>query len=203
MIRWLNILWFALQARWSGKSKISPGAKIKFPKHLSIGRKVIIRTGAIVDAPGRCTLQLGDEVNLNQGVYLGAFGSHFIVGDRTQFNRNALVDGRGSVRIGKDVLVGPGAQLISYQHRFADRDQPINRQGLDLKEIVVEDDVWIGAGAIVLAGVTLGRGSIVGAGAVVTKSCPPFSILGGVPARVIGQRGADGDAPSVSEGPAA
>ena len=54
-----------------------------------------------------------------------------------KFNRNALVDGRGSVRIGKDVLVGPGAQLISYQHRFADLDQPINRQGLDLKEIAL------------------------------------------------------------------
>lgn len=189
MKRWILLLMLAIRARLAGKSKISLGARIKFPKHLVLGRKVIVRTGSVIDAPGHCPLVLGDQVNINQGVYLGAFGKHFTVGDRTQFNRNAVVDGRGSIRIGCDVLVGPGAQLISYQHRFADRAQPINRQGLELKEIVIEDDVWIGAGAIVLAGVHLGRGCIVGAGAVVTKSFPAYSILGGVPARVIGERG--------------
>lgn len=189
MKRWLSLLLFSIKARLNGRSKISLGARIKFPRHLSIGRRVIIRSGAVIDAPGNCVLILGDQVNLNQGVYLGAFGTQFKVGARTQFNRNAVADGRGGMTIGEDVLIGPGAQLISYQHRFADPEVPINRQGLSLAEITVEDDVWIGAGATVLAGVRIGRGSIVGAGAVVTKSCPPFSILGGVPARIIGQRG--------------
>lgn len=189
MWRWLMLFMFALRARLRQQTKVSLAASIKFPRHLTLGRGCIIRTGVVIDAPGRCRLTLGERVELNRGVYLGAFGDRFEVGDRTQFNRNALVDGRGSIRIGCDVLVGPYAQLISYSHHFARRDVPINRQGLGVAEIVVEDDVWIGAGAIVLAGVTLGRGCVVGAGAVVTRSCPPYAILAGVPARVIGYRG--------------
>ena len=189
MIRWLALFAFALQARIRLRSKISLAATIKFPAFVRLGRGCIVRTGAVIDAPGPALLVLGDGVQLNRGVYLGAFGKHFMVGARTQFNRNALVDGRGSINIGSDVLIGPGAQLISYQHRFESREVPINQQGLKTGEIVIEDDVWIGAGAIVLAGITIGRGSFVGAGAVVTRSCPPYSILGGVPARVIGNRG--------------
>lgn len=189
MGRWLSLLWFALHARLHLRAKVSLAASIKFPRHVSLGPGCIICSGAVIDAPGPGRLLLGDRVQVNRGVYLGAFGERFDVGDRTTFNRGALVDGRGSIRIGSDVLVGPYAQLISYQHRFADRSMPINIQGFELAEIVIEDDVWIGAGAIVLAGVTIGRGAIVAAGAVVTSSCPPYSILAGVPARVIGQRG--------------
>jgi acetyltransferase-like isoleucine patch superfamily enzyme len=189
MIRWLMLLAFAFKARIRQRSKVSLAATIKFPAFVRLGHGCIVRTGAIIDAPGPGLLELGDKVQLNRGVYLGAFGKHFSVGARTQFNRNALVDGRGSIRIGNDVLVGPGAQLISYQHRFESLEVSINQQGLEAGEIVIEDDVWIGAGAIVLAGITIGRGSVVGAGAVVTRSCPPYSILGGIPARIIGERG--------------
>lgn len=189
MKRWFILLLFAFRQRLAQRCKVSLAATIKFPANVRLGRRCIIRTGVVIDAPGPAVLTLGDDVQLNRGVYLGAFGSHFNIGARTQFNRNALVDGRGSITIGEDVLVGPYAQLISYQHRFAAVDLPINQQGLDAREIVIENDVWIGAGAIILAGITVGHGSIVGAGAVVTRSCPPYSILGGVPAKVIGRRG--------------
>ena len=198
MGRWLSLLFFALYARLRLGAKVSLAASIKFPRHLVLGRRCMIRAGVVIDAPGRCKLTLGDGVELNRGVYLGAFGERFEVGARTQFNRHALVDGRGSIRIGADVLVGPHAQLITYQHRFASRELAINRQGLATAEIVVEDDVWIGAGAIVLAGVTLGRGAVVGAGAVVTRSCAPYAILAGVPARQIGERGRDNAAPGAA-----
>lgn len=190
MGRWLKLLLFALNARIRLQAKVSLAATIKFPSNIALGRQCIICTGCSIDAPGPAKLVIGDRVHINRGVYLGAFGEHFEIGEGTQFNRNALIDGRGSVRIGRNVLVGPNAQLISYQHRFSDRATPINKQGFDLAEIVIGDDVWIGAGAIVLAGVSIGHGSVVGAGAVVTSSCPPYSILGGVPARIIGERGA-------------
>lgn len=199
MTRWLALFLFALKARLRLRAKISLAASIKFPAFVRLGQRCILRTGVVIDAPGPGLLALGDGVQLNRGVYLGAFGERFEVGARTQFNRNALVDGRGSIRIGSDVLVGPGAQLISYQHNFDRTDIPINCQGMEGREIVIDDDVWIGAGAIVLAGVHVGRGSIVGAGAVVTRSCPPFSIVAGVPARVIGTRGKDRGVPNSAE----
>ncbi len=173
MTRWLFLFLFAVAERIRRKSKISLAAYIKSPKFLRMGSRCAILSGCMIDAPGPSMLVLGNQVSLNRNVYLGAFGKSFEVGDRTQFNRNAYVDGRGSVRIGRDVLIGPYAKLISYQHRFSDIDRPMIDQGIDLAEIVVEDDVWIGAGAVVLAGVTIGHGSIVGAGAVVTRSCPP------------------------------
>jgi acetyltransferase-like isoleucine patch superfamily enzyme len=200
MIRWLSLLLFALKAKLRLRAKVSLAASIKFPRFVRLGHRCILRTGVIIDAPGPNPLVLGDDVQLNRGVYLGAFGDHFEVGPRTQFNRNALVDGRGSVRIGSDVMVGPGAQIISYTHKFDRLDVPIWSQGMEGREIVIGDDVWIGAGAIVLAGVQVGRGSIVGAGAVVTRSCPPLSILAGVPARVIGTRGKEPASPE-SAGP--
>lgn len=194
MMRWLSLLLFVIKAKLSLRAKISLTASIKFPSFVRIGHRCIVRSGVVIDAPGPSLLVLGEDVQLNRGVYLGAFGDHFIVGSRTQFNRNALADGRGSIRIGSDVLIGPGAQLISYEHRFDRLDLPIYRQGMEGHEIVVEDDVWIGAGAIILSGVRIGRGSVVGAGAVVTRSCPPLSVIAGVPARTLRTRADQGAA---------
>jgi galactoside O-acetyltransferase len=189
MVRWLRFFLFVLSAYLRLKSSISLAAKIKFPKFVVIGRRCKIRPGCFVDAPGPEAIIIGDEVNLNRNVYLGAFGGSLTIGDRTQLNRGASIDSRGAVYIGRDVLIGPGVKLIAYQHRFDDKDVPVNRQGFVLDGIRIEDDVWIGANAVILAGVTLGKGSIVGAGAVVNRSFPAFSIVAGVPARVIGERG--------------
>lgn len=189
MFRWFRFLFFVISARRRLRSHVALTAKIKFPDFVSLGEKCFIRPGCFIDAPGPGKVILGNEINMNRNVYLGAFGNSITIGDRTQLNRGASIDGRGPVELGCDVLVGPGAQIIAYQHRFADKRVPINRQGFAAETITVEDDVWIGANATILAGVRIGRGSVVGAGAVVTKSCPPYSILGGVPARIIGQRG--------------
>lgn len=195
MKRWFSLLRFALRARLQGNSTVSLGANIKHPRNVRLGCGCKIRTGCIIDAPDNLAcVVLGDAVDLNRGVYLGAFG-RLEIGDRTSINRNAAIDARGTVTIGKDVLIGPRAHLIAYRHVFASREQPINTQGMLPGNVTIEDDVWIGAGAIVLEGVVIGRGSVVGAGAVVTTSCAPYSILAGVPARVIGSRGEPAAAP--------
>jgi acetyltransferase-like isoleucine patch superfamily enzyme len=99
--------------------------------------------------------------------------------------------GHAGIRIGRDVLLANDVQLICGNHTFARRDVPIRAQPPAGQPIVVEDDVWLGASAIVLGGVTIGQGSVVGAGSVVTRSLPPYSIARGVPAQVVGVRGED------------
>ena len=94
----------------------------------------------------------------------------------------------GGIEIGDDTLIGPGCTLWSVNHRYQDASVPIRWQGYDAQPIVVGRDCWIAARAIVLAGVHIGDGSVVAAGAVVNRTCAPGSILAGVPAKVIGRR---------------
>ena len=93
---------------------------------------------------------------------------------------------------GNNIIVGPGLTMVSGNHNFKKVGIPIidNHEKLPENEadIIVEDDVWIGANVTVLMGVNIGRGSVVAAGAVLTKSVPPYCIVGGVPAKVIGIR---------------
>lgn len=106
-------------------------------------------------------------------------------------NHGVDITAWGRIEIGDDVLIGPGAVLHSGDHEMRDPDVPVRKQGIRTGRIVVEDDVWIGAHSVVLRDVRLGRGCVVAAGAVVTHDVPPYAIVGGVPARVIGSRGAE------------
>jgi acetyltransferase-like isoleucine patch superfamily enzyme len=87
------------------------------------------------------------------------------------------------------VLLANDVQLVCGNHTFARRDIPIRSQPTVERPIVIGDDVWLGASAIVLGGVTVGNGSVVAAGAVVTRDLPPYSIARGVPAEIVGVRG--------------
>jgi acetyltransferase-like isoleucine patch superfamily enzyme len=104
------------------------------------------------------------------------------LGSRIDIGEYTHIRASGGVTIGDRVLVAAGAVITSREHPAA-----LPRFGVVADApVVIEDDVWIGAGAIVLPGVTIGRGAIVGAGAVVTGAVAPFTIVGGVPARMIG-----------------
>ena len=93
--------------------------------------------------------------------------------------------GQGGIHVGDNVLFGPRVQVLAVDHVFTDTTKPIMQQGITARGIRIEDNCWIGAGAIVLDGVTIGRGACIGAGAVVTASVPAHSLAVGVPARVI------------------
>lgn len=90
--------------------------------------------------------------------------------------------------IGDNVRIAAQVVIIPMNHIYEDPDTPIWKQGIRAKGIKIEDDVWIGAGAKILDGVTIGKGSVIGAGAVVTDDIPPYSVAVGVPARVIKKR---------------
>lgn len=106
------------------------------------------------------------------------------------FNQNVLIDAcSGFIKLGNNVIIGPNSVLRAANHIFTDLDKPIRYQGHSGGKIIIEDDCWLGANVIVLKDVTVGKGSVIGAGAIVTKDIPPLSIAVGVPARVIGHRG--------------
>lgn len=190
-MRTLSKLRFVLAQRIRG-SRVSFFCYIKNPAQIELGARVKIHSHSALDASSTGSILLAAGVTLNRYAYITASRGGVRIGEGSEINHFALINGAGGVVIGRGVLIGPGAQLISYQHRYSARDAPIAVQGYRYEPIVVEDDVWIGGNAIILAGVTIGRGSVVGAGAVVTKSCAPYSVLAGVPARVIKSRGATG-----------
>ena len=96
--------------------------------------------------------------------------------------------GKGSIKIGDNVLIGPNVVLRSCNHSFANLDEPIIKQGMIEGEIVIEDNVWIGSNCVILPKCKIGEGSIVAAGAVVTSDVESFTIVGGVPAKFIKRR---------------
>lgn len=150
----------------------------------------------------RCNAELGDRVFLAQGasfacdqLQIGArsyVATGCVLRDRVTIGEdctlNPYVVLAGRVRLGDGVRVASFAALYGFNHRFDDLDTPIWLQGLDEKGIVVEDDVWIGTHVVVTDGVTIGAHSVIAAGAVVTRDVPPWSVVGGVPARVIRNR---------------
>ena len=110
------------------------------------------------------------------------------VGRNSTLNEWVYIVGVGGVTIGEGVRIAARCSFLSDNHVFASPDVPIYKQGWDPKPIVIEDEVWMGVNATVLAGVRIGRGAVVAAGAVVAKDVPEFAIVGGVPAKVISWR---------------
>jgi len=113
---------------------------------------------------------------------------NLVMGDGVCINDDAWINAVGGVTIGNNVLIGPKVVVHSANHKFSDAEKPISEQGHTLKAVTIEDDVWIGASSVILAGVTIGKGAVVGAGSIVNKNVEAYSIVVGNPVRVIGRR---------------
>ena len=113
------------------------------------------------------------------------------VGDRVAM-KEVQLNAKGGITIGADCLIASGVKIWSINHKFGDPTTPISRQGYDEGPVTIYEDVWIASHAIILPSVTIGRGAVVSAGAVVTKDVPSMAIVAGVPAKIIGWRGSDG-----------
>jgi maltose O-acetyltransferase len=92
---------------------------------------------------------------------------------------------KGKIIIGNNVMMAPNVGIIAANHRFDRTDIPMKLQGIEENCVIIEDDVWIGYGAYILSGVKVGKGSIIAAEVVVTRNVPDYSIVGGIPAKVI------------------
>jgi len=164
-----------LRWRWRFKefgwrSRLEKCDMLTNPKMISIGRKVRIWKGSQIEA-------LGDKNGKSPKI---------IIGDGTGIHMNFHCGAAESVTIGKNVLIASRVYITDHDHKFDDPKIPPRRcSELISKPVVIEDGVWLGEGCVILKGVTVHRRAVVGANAVVTKDVPPFTVVGGVPARII------------------
>lgn len=134
-------------------------------------------------------IKIGYDVFIHQGAILKTYGGEIIIGNNVAINPYVIIYGmNGGVRIGSNVMIAAQSMIIPSNHNFKSLDTPMCAQGVTSIGITIEDDVWIGAGAKILDGVKVGRGSVIAAGAVVTSDVIAYSIAAGVPARIIGSR---------------
>lgn len=133
-------------------------------------------------------ISLGEETRVERGAILWAFGGLIRTGRNVFLGPYVTIYGHGGVEIGDQTLVSMHATILSSNHGTAGRDREIRHQPDILLPTKIGRDCWIGANAVILGGVTIGDGSVVGAGAVVTKDLPAYSVAMGVPAKVVRTR---------------
>jgi acetyltransferase-like isoleucine patch superfamily enzyme len=151
-----------------------------------IADAVRLDRGPYVDQLG--TIEIGSNAQFDFGVVLQAWGGSIRCGDNVFFGPHTVVYGHGGVTIGDNTLVAMHCCIISSNHSIPPRARKIRYEPSELLSVSIGKDVWLAAGVKVLGGVTIGDGCIVGAGAVVTKDLPAYSIAHGVPAKVVGIR---------------
>lgn len=181
----------------AGPLFIGRGVRLSGLRHVRHTGRLVIEDDAELQGLSSGGVVFGSDVSIGartairpSSYYGGEVGIGLTVGDRSSFNTGCFIGCSGRITIGADVMFGPGVQVYSENHVYADPTRPIKDQGVERSFVTIEDDCWIGAGTIVTAGVTIGRGSIIGSGSVVTRDIPAGSIAVGAPARVIGQRDA-------------
>jgi acetyltransferase-like isoleucine patch superfamily enzyme len=156
-----------------------------------MGHNVIFENGVMVFHPD--TIEIGNNVYIgHQTILKGYFKGEFIIGDGTWIGQQCFFHSAGNIYIGKNVGIGPGVKIITSVHDEEGIDMPILHSRLEFKEVIIEDDADIGTGSIILPGVTIGKGALVGAGAVVTSDVAPYDVVAGVPARKLRSRLSDG-----------
>lgn len=144
------------------------------------------------------TITIGDRVSLRSGVVIDAQSGTIEIGRNVSLNDYTVLLGHGGIRIGDDVRVAAHVVMASFDHGYDDIDVPIRMQANVKKPIVVEDDVWIGAGAKILGGTHIARGCVIGANSVVKGRTVPYGVYAGAPARLVKMRGGAAQAPTVA-----
>ena len=139
---------------------------------------------------GLARMELGRSVHVGRRTAIRCHEGFLRVGDRVVLGSDDTVNCYLDVDIGDDCILADRVYIGDFDHRFGDPSVPIRRQGIATAPVRVEDDCWIGEKASIMRGVTVGRGSVIGASSVVTHDLPPYSVAAGNPARVIRSRGA-------------
>ena len=149
------------------------------------GKHSVIHRSARMDTPPYRIFSLGDYSVIESFACINNAVGDVMIGDHTRIGlHNTII---GPVEIGSHVNLAQGITVTALNHNFDDAEKRIDEQGVSTKPVTIEDDVWVGANAVILPGVTIGNHCVVAAGAVVTKDVQPHSLVAGVPAKVIKQ----------------
>jgi acetyltransferase-like isoleucine patch superfamily enzyme len=135
---------------------------------------------------GERDIAIGAGAWLGSGCWLNAIGGTITVGDGCSFAGDITISAVASVTLGRDVLVARGVHIGDHDHAFTDPGRPAMRQGItNVAPVMIGDGAWLGHNVTVTAGVSIGRGAVIAAGAVVTRDVPSYSLAVGIPARVV------------------
>ena len=177
-----------------GVDPVVRGALVLNDSALIVGNHFALANSAEVGAEKAGVIEFGDNVTVGPHSIISTAGDTLKVGSRTSFFSNCIIS--GAVAIGNDCLFANNVTVLSGTHQIRgggtirENDAAYERSATyqPYDPITIEDDCWLGANSVILPGVKLGKGTVVGANTVVTKSSQDYAILGGVPARVIGSR---------------
>lgn len=173
-----------------GQAAIESGVRLRFANYIRLGRGVYLDHNTYLHACPQ-GIEIGAESIVMHGAVLHVYNFRDLphagikIGKNSLIGEYSVIRGQGGVTIGDRVYTSPFTQIIAVNHVFNDRERPFTGQGITAEGIIIEDDVWLGAGAVITDGVRVGKGAVVAAGAVVTKDVPPHTVVGGVPAKII------------------
>jgi len=186
----LRGVFYRLILKMDGAAAIESRVRIRFADQIKLGHGVYIDEGVYLHA---CPngIEIGAGSIVMHGAILHVYNfrdmkqSGIKIGRDSLIGEYSVIRGQGGVSIGDRVYTSPFTQIIAVNHVFDNPNRPFVEQGITAEGIVIENDVWLGAGAIITDGVRVGQGAVVAAGAVVTKDVPPHTVVGGVPAKLI------------------
>ena len=168
--------------------------KIDHSKKISTGSNLILEHGVYINGLSKTGIKFGKNVTIQRNTEIRCtgviknLGHGIIIGNDVGINSFCFIGGQGGVIIGDYTIIGHGVKIYSENHIYENLDIKIKLQGEKRKKVSIGENCWIGANSVILSGVEIGEGCIIAAGAVVNKSFPSNSIIGGVPAKLIKQR---------------
>lgn len=153
-------------------------------RNIKCGKNVKFESYCEIHALCSEGLNFGNSVTIGRGTmirpssyYGGDLGIGLTIGDNSSIGPHGYVGCSGRISIGENVMIGPKCSLFAENHNFSDLEKTIKSQGVNSKGIIIEDDCWIGSNVIILDGVTIGKGSVIGAGTIVVKDVAPYSVI--------------------------
>lgn len=170
------------------------GCKLRHKHLISVGKSLTLGDNVEINALSKEGVKIGNGVSILNNTIIECtgvirnLGEGLVIGNNVGISQNSFIQVRGKVIIEDNVIFGPGISIFSENHNSEDPNKPISQQGETRIGVTIKQNSWIGANATILDGVTIGKNSIVAAGSVVTKSFPDYSVIAGVPAKLIKKR---------------